>query len=358
MASLSRVSGASQLARQLLGASGRRAFYATPTAALRPALRTFSSSAVAKAPSPFDPTPLPALPVSSSRLDNGTCAPCASTPFLGRAWCSPCLLLVAISVITSILFHADEIHADARSEPESPWNPSAAFRGLLERRAKAELELRSYITSQRAKYAKLVGDLMKAKPGTAEAQRIEDALAVLIAEIEQKTHALIYGPRSTPQSRAAYLDEYGCTKVTPAAVKAITSRTRKVLEVGAGRGHWALALRQAGANVLAVDDFSDIPNNGSAELVTEVVKGSYEVVGKNPDRALLLVYPPPTPLALAALQAYQGKLLFYVGESFGGANGTEGFFAELMNGGWRVSGTIELDPFEGGAEKLWILERS
>lgn len=46
-------------------------------------------------------------------------------------------------------------------------------------------------------------------------------------------------------------------------------------------------------------------------------------------RALLLVYPPPGPMARNCLEAYQGNVLFYVGEGRGGANGDAEFFDTL-----------------------------
>jgi hypothetical protein len=179
----------------------------------------------------------------------------------------------------------------------------------------------------------------------------------LLSEMEQRTHALIYGPQSTPEQRLEYLDAYGCTKPTSDAIKAISKMAGRVIEIGAGRGHWAAALRSIGVDVLAVDDFSDDPGNDpKAAPVTAVVRGDHGLVKENRDRSLLLVYPPSTPLALDSLRVYEGRWLFYVGEPKGGANGTDAFFEELRRR-WCLRRVVEVEPFEGGGEKLWILER-
>ena len=72
--------------------------------------------------------------------------------------------------------------------------------------------------------------------------------------------------------------------------------------------------------------------------------------------ALLLVYPPPTPMARDALDAFGGRLVLYAGEPRGGANGDALFFDKL-EAHFVVREVVALDPFPGGAEKLYVLER-
>ena len=75
-----------------------------------------------------------------------------------------------------------------------------------------------------------------------------------------------------------------------------------------------------------------------------------------PDRTLLLVYPPPGPMARDCLRLYRGRALVYVGEGIGGCNGDDAFFRTLKKE-WTVRGVGELDPFPGCFERLYVLER-
>ena len=76
----------------------------------------------------------------------------------------------------------------------------------------------------------------------------------------------------------------------------------------------------------------------------------------SPDAALLLVFPPPTPMALDALDAFAGRVVLYAGEPRGGANGTDAFF-DALDARYYVAATVALDPFPGGVEKLFVLRR-
>ena len=139
-------------------------------------------------------------------------------------------------------------------------------------------------------------------------------------------------------------------------------------------------MRACGAQVLAFDDGSALPTpkqamdrhvGGTSEQagadadvpstplevdgVTLAVDGAV-AAARHPDRALLMVAPPPGPAAARWLAAYKGSTLLYAGEGRGGAMADEPFFAAVERG-WRLLETIQLDPFPGGCEKLWVLER-
>lgn len=254
---------------------------------------------------------------------------------------------------------SEPIHADSgRSlDDELPWKPSESFKKLLAKRAESEVNLRHYISSQQQKYLHLLEAMGSVKPNSQRAKELHGALVSLQAEMEVQVHRLIYGPSSTPEQRRVYLDTYGCTKPTKEALAIIASCSKRIIEIGAGRGHWALELETRGIDVLAIDDFSDIPSNDPTSApVTAVLRGTHELIPLNTDRTLLLVYPPPTSLPLDAVKAYAGKTMIYVGEPVGGANGTEAFFSELEKN-WKVKKVVDLEPFEGGGERLWVLER-
>ena len=77
----------------------------------------------------------------------------------------------------------------------------------------------------------------------------------------------------------------------------------------------------------------------------------------HPDRTLLLVAPPPGPQAAQWLSSYKGDIVCYAGEGRAGAHANEDFFSALENGFRLVTKANALQPFPGGAEKLYILQR-
>jgi hypothetical protein len=204
----------------------------------------------------------------------------------------------------------------------------------------------------------------------------------------------------TLKDRDDYMTKFGCTKATLDAINDIADLKVPLLEVGAGSGHWARALRDAGADIIATDAFTSHPtiaiHSGStsntmsgqlkpseepqaasmeklsqsvaimpyADTVFPVVKmDAKQSLATFPGRTLLMVYPdgPPNPFANEALEYYTKKgtspYFIYVGEPLGGVTATLDFF-ETLQQGWIVHKTIDVEPFAGGVERCWILERS
>ena len=110
-----------------------------------------------------------------------------------------------------------------------------------------------------------------------------------------------------------------------------------------------------GSSLPAMPGSSDVADGASIEGVTLAVDGAV-AAARHPDRALLMVAPPPGPDAGRWLAAYKGATLIYAGEGRGGASADEGFF-EAVERGWRPVATLALKPFPGGCEKLTMLER-
>ena len=74
---------------------------------------------------------------------------------------------------------------------------------------------------------------------------------------------------------------------------------------------------------------------------------------------MFLCYPPLTqdsPLGINSLKLYRGKTLIYVGEGRRGSNCSEEFF-DILESQFRIVKVVDLDPFPGGAEKMFVLER-
>ena len=72
-------------------------------------------------------------------------------------------------------------------------------------------------------------------------------------------------------------------------------------------------------------------------------------------RTLLVVYPEGD-LLQRCLRRYRGSVLLFVGEGRGGVNRPPDLFDELERE-WVVDKCLEVRPFEGGHERLWVCRR-
>jgi len=209
------------------------------------------------------------------------------------------------------------------------------------------------------------------------------------------------------------LNHFGCTAWTEAALSKIKEFSYYgVVELGAGSGKWANALRLRGCDVRAFDNMSFLPeskgepaaegrgggnkanNNkdnkkvqsetallaqkagvelGDEKVFTEKSSTTYFGLkrGNNlNNRSLLLVYPPCGDMAVKVLREYQGDTLIYIGEGRGGVNANADFFDVLENrikfkkrkgdqerGEWNLVHSEYLIPFPGGFEKMFVFRR-
>lgn len=187
-----------------------------------------------------------------------------------------------------------------------------------------------------------------ARGGAAELRELQE-------EISAKQEAVLFD--ALPGERRRYLLQHGCAAWTPDALALCASHS-PLVELGAGAGQWARALVALGADVAAYDDGSEVPQAVRGLSTEHVQLGGVEALRDqaNQGRTLLLVYPPPGPMASESLRAYRGKLLLYVGEGRGGYNADRHFF-DALEAGWRVKAVLKLAPFRGGFEKLYLLKR-
>jgi hypothetical protein len=210
-----------------------------------------------------------------------------------------------------------------------------------------------------------------------------------------------YGKGVTPQIREDFLVRYGCTGWTQAILSRLVEfcDSRGIVEVGAGHGQWARALSEAydqrgddGAPntrtrtgrrhfdfVLAYDDNSNLPLN--THIYNQFTQPHHDYFGNVKivegrkmtallqswacrGRTLLLVYPPPGPMALEVVQTYinsapENDTVVYVGEGRGGANADAAFFDQVENGEWILVEVMEVlrPPGDKGYEKLYVLQK-
>lgn len=300
----------------------------------------------------------------------------------------------------TLLLHASKLYPHSYLPtprlltPRDPlFNYPELKRGLLRRRNDEET-LKAMLSSSQ---------LMEAR----ESQDQEKMNVIL-----QNMNAIVYGEGITPQSREDRLMQYGCTGFTDDILHFIvqTYGHRGVIEVGAGNGQWSRALSEEyhrslqkqpinNSNtpklwefILAYDNMEELPlspkvyhkNTIPAKkyFFDNVQRGSgTDAVQAARGRALLLVYPPPGPMALetvlsylAASPGYSGSCkndtVVYVGEGRGGANADEAFFDYFIScnqarkdtekSQWVLEKVMHVLECPGGKgyEKMFVFRRT
>lgn len=138
-----------------------------------------------------------------------------------------------------------------------------------------------------------------------------------------------------------------------------------LVEGGAGTGYWAALLAARGADVLAYDatppgGSTRNPYHPGRHTWTRVLAGdSVRAVRANPERTLLLCWPPfdDDAAGYAALRAYRGETLGYVGEGPDGATGTPRLHRELALN-WSPTDRVALPTWPGHTDLLVIYRRN
>lgn len=242
----------------------------------------------------------------------------------------------------------------------SPFRWRALTEGI-QRRAESTGKLEAYL--QEAAAALRAVKAYESRPGSAA------RMDMLREDVALSSEQLLYG-EVAPHSRQAYLRNYGCARWTESAL-ALVAGLGGIIEIGAGGGHWAKALRESpgGCDILAFDNRCDeIPGGAGGESVPLVMWGDPGVVPAHPDRTLFLCYPPPAwgapgaasepaeCMATACLRVYSGDTLIYVGEGRGGATASATFF-DALEEEWNCVQILSLDPFPECFEHLFVFRR-
>ena len=196
--------------------------------------------------------------------------------------------------------------------------------------------------------------------GKINKEEYQDRYESLKTEIVQQAQKVTFGGR-TKEEREGFLRENGCVKINQEAIEAIKAIKRKIIEIGAGSGHWAKALQDVGLDIIAFDSFENVPIKDQKVFDVKKVQTEEDlkrILQKHSERALLLVYPPPGPFALKSVQTHGGKILIYCGEGYGGANADEAFFDYVDKYYKPLSTVYKFETFDDNSfERLWVLEK-
>jgi len=137
-----------------------------------------------------------------------------------------------------------------------------------------------------------------------------------------------------------------------------------VLDGGAGAGYWAALLRMRGADVRAVDTAPPASGGNryhpadAHQWVAVERLNTEAAVRADPDRTLLLCWPPPDDDAAGygALRAYRGDTVLYVGGDQDGPTGTPRLHRELALN-WTLDEDFGLPSWPGIPDRLTVWRR-
>lgn len=138
------------------------------------------------------------------------------------------------------------------------------------------------------------------------------------------------GDRNDYYARRVMVDFYGWAIPTQEVINEIV-KLGPIVEIGAGRGYWARRLREAGADVVAYDNWAR--TSYRRRTWTKVEEGGPPKLVHHEDRVLLLVWPEyffsvgskdyRGDLMYRAVKKYRGDTVVFVGEGMGGCTGSK-----------------------------------
>ncbi|CAL8464285.1 g3820 [Coccomyxa elongata] len=154
---------------------------------------------------------------------------------------------------------------------------------------------------------------------------------------------------------------YAYAPFTRGALDALAERA-PLLEIGAGLGYWAAALRARGVSVHAVDSHppgSSTVNtyHGRIPAFTKVAQGGPRAAAAASEgHSLFLCYPPPgSPMAADCLRSFRGRCVCVVGEWLGDT-ADEAFAAALLRD-WMLVRRVALPNWTDTSHELTIWQR-
>jgi len=150
--------------------------------------------------------------------------------------------------------------------------------------------------------------------------------------------------------KAAVARHFSWAVPTYEAIEAIGRYATKVVDMGAGSGYWAWLMRQAGIDVVAIDEAPP------PFTWTKVAKANERVILDHPDRTLFLCWPPwGTDMAFNTLTLHRGDYVVYVGEWMGGSANI--WFFALLVSGFEAIDWIEIPQWYNRDDRLFVFRR-
>jgi hypothetical protein len=157
----------------------------------------------------------------------------------------------------------------------------------------------------------------------------------------------------------SFTKDYSWAIPNDAAIESI-QKYRKIIEIGAGTGYWAMLLSKQDVDMVAYDDgsWSQKPEFQFNKQWFDVQTGDETRILEHPDRTLMLCWPPRNnEVASKALNLYTGQVLIYIGEPREmGGTGTPAFF-DALERDFKVIEVVDLPHWPGYGDKVYIYQR-
>jgi hypothetical protein len=143
------------------------------------------------------------------------------------------------------------------------------------------------------------------------------------------------------------------------------ARYAPLVECGAGMGYWTALLQSRGVDAIAYDlvppgaKQRNQYHRARRRPWTEIRRGSsVDAARQHRDRALVLCWPPydDDNASYAALRAYRGDMVVYIGEREG-ATGSVRFHRELKRN-WTIAEELELPHWPRLSDRLMVYRRN
>ena len=158
------------------------------------------------------------------------------------------------------------------------------------------------------------------------------------------------------------IQEFGFAVPTEDVIKEI-SQLGEIIELGAGLGYWASCIYEVSGQISCYDYRVPGPfskNNyyfKHSPLLFDVKEGSIQECYGTLAPVLMLIWPCYNSLfAYAALKAFGGRTLVYVGEGSGGCCADDRFFHELA-ARWVLRKELNIPTWEGIHDRVYIYDR-
>lgn len=191
------------------------------------------------------------------------------------------------------------------------------------------------------------------------------------------------GYKSAFAKRSRLVKRYAWAVPNLPALTAIADLDCPVVEIGAGTGYWASLLAVLGVPIVAFDEAPGRNQYCDHAPYAPVYPGDHRVLEHfarwchGDSHALLLCWPPMSPMAAECVEAFQGDTLIYIGEGLGGCCADDRFFqlvtgetlgaedeqtGEWIDGaevvtGWEESASLDIPTWPGVHDYLTVWRR-
>lgn len=131
-------------------------------------------------------------------------------------------------------------------------------------------------------------------------------------------------------------------------------RYSPILEIGAGKGYWAMLMREVETAVQAFDLKSSEEVPGSWSTVFEIYENTFKYTK---DWTLFLCWPPyEESMAYDAITRFDGEHVIYIGEGYGGYTADDKFHDYLYENFVQIH-AVKLPQWDGIHDDMTIWER-